>query len=181
MKRLKEERENLVKEREGLRGQVVTLTTQMNDEKGKKVDAEGKVRLLTDRNGRLLEQVSDLNRQIALAKASGAPAGAASPASGGATAAKPSAPAQTVRGQVVSIDATTGLTTISVGSDAGVSTGDVMQVYRLDADPKKSLYLGEITIRATRNKEAVGQFAAKTKNGLKPGDEVSSNILGDGR
>jgi hypothetical protein len=180
LKRIKEEREALVKEREGLRGQVVALTDNVNTEKRRAVDAEIKVKTLVERNGRLLEQNGDQARQISNLKSGG---GSAAPsASDSATASKAAGGGQTVRGQVVSADTNTGLTTISIGSDAGVTRGDKLEVYRLDPDPKKSLYVGSISVLTTRPKEAVGQFSAASKRvAIKPGDEVSSSILGDGR
>jgi hypothetical protein len=55
-----------------------------------------------------------------------------------------------------------GLAVINIGSDSGISAGNKLLVYRVDAqNPKNSLYLGELVVSRTEPKQAVGQFYPK--------------------
>jgi hypothetical protein len=93
---------------------------------------------------------------------------------------EPAGPIANVHGKVKDIKE--GVVTIDIGSDADLKQGDVLQVYRLDPDPKKSLYLGTLKVLSVRPKEAVGQITLKAKKlELKIGDEVSSSIGRDGQ
>ena len=66
-----------------------------------------------------------------------------------------------VYGTVMAVG-TGGLTIISIGSDSGLSSGNKLLVYRVDAkNPKNSIYLGEMVVSRTEPKQAAGQFYPK--------------------
>jgi hypothetical protein len=79
-----------------------------------------------------------------------------------------------VRGTVLESDQKTGLVTISLGSDAGLEVGHVLQVYRTDPRPE---YVGEIRIVDTHPKQSVGRAVMPLRAGpVKEHDTVASNI-----
>jgi hypothetical protein len=81
-----------------------------------------------------------------------------------------------VHGRIKSTDATTGYVTLDIGSDAGLSKDNTLDVYRLGADPK---YLGTIRIVAVNPHEAVGRPVSAQRRGLiQVGDQVAASILG---
>src|SRR5262249_29558773 len=82
-------------------------------------------------------------------------------------------PPEDVRGTVKRIDGD--MATISVGSDAGVNVGNVLQVYRLRPQPE---WLCTITILDVTPKEAVGRLTGPKRVQVKPQDEVAATILG---
>jgi hypothetical protein len=119
---------------------------------------------LVDLNRTMAQQLEEARAKLGTASAGGAPA---------TTAAKP--PAEDIQGVVLDSDPTTGLVTISVGSDAGVNKGNTMEVYRLQPTPE---YVGVIRIVDSRYHEAVGR-AQSIRTGAGPirkGDRVASRI-----
>ena len=82
-------------------------------------------------------------------------------------------PPEDVRGTVKQLNGD--MATISVGSDAGVNVGNVLQVYRLRPQPE---WLCTITILAVTPNEAVGRLAGPKRIQVKPQDEVAATILG---
>jgi hypothetical protein len=87
-------------------------------------------------------------------------------------------PPENVEGVVNSVDSSSGLVTISIGSDAGLRKGHTLEVFRLPADPKQSKYLGTLRILEVSAKEAVGQLVGRATAPLQSGDRVASKILG---
>ncbi len=87
-------------------------------------------------------------------------------------------PLDSVEGVVSEVDPT-GLIRISIGSDAGLTTGNTLEVYRLNTlVPDQSKYLGRIRLIQVRNTEAVGQLMGKPAAPPQAGDTVSSRIAG---
>lgn len=123
-----------------------------------------------DRNAHLVTQNETLARENDRNRGKGA--GGTAPG----TAAAKNPPPEDVRGLVKQTDATTGLVTISIGSDAGISVGNTLEAYRTKPQPQ---YLGTIRIMDVRHHEAVGKLISTQRKGLlQVGDEVASNILG---
>ena len=72
-----------------------------------------------------------------------------------------------------------GLVRLTIGSDAGLTKGNTLEVYRLNTQvPDQSKYLGRIKIREVTATEAVGEPMGRPTAPLQPGDQVSSRILG---
>jgi hypothetical protein len=82
-------------------------------------------------------------------------------------------PADGVEGLVKQVDATSGLVMISIGSDAGISEGNTLEVYRLKPQP---LYLGTLRIVNVRSNEAVAKPQGRVRGTIQVGDQVSSSI-----
>lgn len=89
-----------------------------------------------------------------------------------ATAITKTAPPEDVRGTVKRVQGD--LATLSIGSDAGVSVNNVLQVYRQSPTPE---YLGTVTILAVTPTEAVGRLAGPKRNQVKATDEVAAQLL----
>lgn len=66
------------------------------------------------------------------------------------------------------------LATITIGTDAGVNVGNVLQVYRTKPQPE---YLGTLTILASTPNEAVGRLTGPKRNQVKVNDEVAARVL----
>jgi hypothetical protein len=84
-------------------------------------------------------------------------------------------PTENVEGVVKRVDDNSGLVTISIGSDAGLTKGHTLEVFRLN--PPK--YLGTIRLLEVKPTESVGK-PTPTRQGdkIQSGDRVASRILG---
>jgi hypothetical protein len=78
-----------------------------------------------------------------------------------------------VSGRVKSYDPTSGLLTITVGSDAGILKGHTLQVYRLEPNGQ---YVGVIRILEVRPNEAVGKLINKPRAPVQVNDKVANKI-----
>jgi hypothetical protein len=86
-------------------------------------------------------------------------------------------PAENIEGLVKSTDSS-GLMTISIGSDAGLSRGQTLEVFRLSSVPSQSKYLGTIRILEATPTQAVAQPVGRMASPPQVGDRVASRILG---
>jgi hypothetical protein len=82
-------------------------------------------------------------------------------------------PPQDVEGVVKKVDASSGLVSISIGSDAGIAKGNTLEAYRLTPEPK---YLGMLQVLEVRPDQAVCKPFTKSMGRLQAGDRVASNI-----
>jgi hypothetical protein len=85
---------------------------------------------------------------------------------------KAGTPTEAVQGTVRKVEG--GLMTISVGSDAGLAKGHVLEVYRLGKTPK---YLGRVRVMEVTATGAVCQALGKMASNVEAGDQVSSKLL----
>jgi hypothetical protein len=79
----------------------------------------------------------------------------------------------TARGNIKAVDQASGLVTINVGSDYGITKDLTLHVYRLEPVPK---YLGQIRIVEVRKDEAVGKPTQKLTEPLRPRDIVGVKV-----
>jgi hypothetical protein len=86
-------------------------------------------------------------------------------------------PSEDVEGVVKAVDAKSGLVTISIGSDAGLTKGHTLEVFRLN--PAK--YLGTVRIIEVTPQQAVAQPGSRMSAPVQAGDKVSSRLLGPGK
>lgn len=153
-----------VKDREQ---RVVELAKTAKEQQDKAVQAGIKARTFEERSQSLalaLEEATKQNELIRLGKTAARPGGERRP------------PPEDVEGIVKNSDGKSGLVTVSIGSDAGVSKGNSLYVYRLAPKP---MYLGEIRIIDVNHHEAVGRPVMAQRGGqLQPGDIVASQIMG---
>jgi len=173
-----EELKRFTKEVDYLKTLVATRNTQLskwqkqvNDMRDAMVEAQINYNAEHERNERLLqenERIAKDNQRIRQVGATGTLR---------AEAPKRNPPAEDIKGRVTSTDSSNGLITISVGSDAGLSKGNTLEVYRLRPTP---MYLGTIQILEVRPNQAVGRPVERLRGTIQAGDEVSSNILSRG-
>ncbi len=124
-----------------------------------------------DRNLRLLETHKAVVQEYELAKRKLANLGASG--TGGPLTRNP--PPEDVEGIITESDPKTGLVTISIGSDHGLSVGNTLDAFRTKPEPK---YLGTIRILDVQPHKAVGRLTAPPRYGpLKEGDIVATKIM----
>jgi hypothetical protein len=122
-----------------------------------------------ERNVLLLDQLEKMSKEYERLQATrtGAPSGA-----NGALALKP--PPQDVKGSILAVDPQSGLVTISIGSDSGLSVGHTLVVYRLDGKPE---YLGYVRVVDVDFKQAVAKTILPLRaDRLKDKDIVASQV-----
>jgi hypothetical protein len=163
------------KEKDYLRDRVASLDKELNaanlhvqESDNARVDAEINLRKTQDRNERLLAENERLNKDAVAAKNAALNAGTAS------NGPKRRAPAEDVEGVVKSTDAQSGYITITIGSDAGLTKGDTLEVYRFKPE---AAYLGTVEIIAVRADQAVAKPMGRLRGAIQVGDRVSSNIV----
>ena len=184
---LKDERTVLTAEAAALRVEVLRVQKDRDDQRligiNNKIESDAQ----TAKARRLLERVEELERTVTVQQNRLNSLGA-SGSTGGTTSLlnAPATPApRDVRGTVRAVSAdTSGLTVINLGSDSGLSIGNKLEVYLIDAqNPKNSIYLGELVISRTEPKQAVGRFNpkpfAKPEERLPKVDDIVSTSLGN--
>ncbi|HZY90938.1 MAG TPA: hypothetical protein VFE78_39305 [Gemmataceae bacterium] len=148
------------------------LVNESNKMRERAVAAEIQFTALKEINGRLEKSLQDQARDLARVKAN---LGGSAVARGGANAKNP--PPENVEGLIKQTDPS-GLVTITIGTDAGLTKGNTMEVFRLAAVPSQSKYLGTIRIIEAGHNYAVGQPMGKMLAQPQAGDRVASRILG---
>jgi hypothetical protein len=87
-------------------------------------------------------------------------------------------PPENVEGLIKNTDPSSGLVTLTIGSDAGLSKGHTLEVFRLSSVAHQSKYLGTIRILEVTATQAVGQPTGRMTSPPQAGDRVASHILG---
>jgi len=142
--------------------QLKTYEKAAEDARDQKVQFEMQARSEHQRNLRLLQQLEDQTRQIRQASVVAPPGTVVNP------------PQADLSGLITKTDSQSGLVTLDIGSDAGLTKGNTLEVFRLSPEPK---YLGTLEILAVRPNESVGKQVGPYRSQLHVGDRVSSNIL----
>jgi Skp family chaperone for outer membrane proteins len=123
-----------------------------------------------ERNVRLLEAFRQTSQKLELAEKKLQNLG-----TGVSVAENRNPPPEDVEGIILDTDAKTGLVTISIGTDHGISVGNTLEVFRIKPDPK---YLGTIKIVDAQAHQAVGRLTTAPRYGaLAKGDIVASKIM----
>jgi hypothetical protein len=148
--------------------EIKGLLATANDLKKLKVEADIERDAYKEMSAKLEKQVGDLTDVIAKAKK----AGGVIQVTGAGPAETP--PPEDLKGIVKRDADQTGLVLISVGSDAGLLKGHMLEVYRLTPQIK---YLGKIKIIEVRPYEAVGQIVGKPSGAVLKGDTVATKIF----
>jgi hypothetical protein len=138
------------------------------DSRDRAVQEEMRAKSEHQRNLAMLQKIEEQAKQIQKLEHSGGPG--VVPVS----APQSNPPQGDIAGVIVKTDPQSGLVTLDIGSDAGLSKGNTLEVFHLAPDPK---YLGTIEILAVRPNEAVGKQIGTFRSQLHVGDRVSSNIL----
>jgi hypothetical protein len=84
---------------------------------------------------------------------------------------QPAQPPEQVEGFVRKVQ--DGLVQISIGSDAGLQKGHLLEVYRLKPAPR---YLGQVKVIEVRAGDAVAQPSGRLPEPIQVGDRVASRI-----
>jgi len=144
------------------------LVRDINDYRDRAVAAEITSKSLRERNNSLEEQLQDLARDLARIRSA--------PSSGGGgtgiarRAGNP--PPDDVEGLVRRAEGN--LVTLSIGSDAGLTKGQTLEVFRFGAAPR---YIGRIKIVDVEAHQAVGQVVGRVSTAIKVGDTAASSIM----
>jgi hypothetical protein len=89
-------------------------------------------------------------------------------------------PPEPVEGLVKNTDSS-GLMTLTIGSDAGLTKGHTLELFRLNtAMPSQSRYLGTVRIVESTPHESVAQPVSRLSGAPQPGDRVASQIQNGG-
>ncbi|MCS6852515.1 MAG: hypothetical protein NZ700_15250 [Gemmataceae bacterium] len=156
---------------EELKTKLVAANEETKSWREKAIKFEIEFNSASDRAQNALTQLEALTREFEKYRGRGNVTGASA---SGAVAHNP--PPEDVRGRVTQTDPQSGLVTISIGSDSGISPQNTLEVYRLEPKPT---YVGRLLIMDVRPHEAVGKLITTQRRGVvQVGDEVASNILG---
>jgi hypothetical protein len=139
----------------------------VEDFRQRAVKAEIDNKSLIGRNNDLLAVIQEKEQDLIRIKAT---QGGAVPTQAALTA---NPPPGDVSGRVKNYDPTSGLLTITVGSDAGILKGHTLQVYRLEPNGQ---YVGVLRIMEVRPNEAVGKMINKPRTPVQVNDKVANKI-----
>lgn len=140
------------------------IEKEKKDLRDRAVGAELAAKSEHDRNMNLLAQYEAQVKEIEKLRSVGVagPGGSKNP------------PPEEVEGQVAALDPQSGYLTISIGSDAGLSRGNTLEVYRTKPEAR---YLGTVRILDVRPHEAVAKPVPGVARGqIQVGDKVASSI-----
>jgi hypothetical protein len=144
------------------------LETAIKDFRDRAVAAELNFKSEHERNTLLLAQLEKVTQEFERLQA-----GATGKPTGTLTAGQ-RVPSVDMKGSVIESEPKAGLVTISLGSDAGVEVGHILDVYRYDPNPE---YVGKIQIVDAQHKQAVGRAKMPLRAGpIRVGDTVSNRI-----
>jgi hypothetical protein len=149
------------------------LVKDTNQEREKRVAAEIQFKTVSERADRMEKEMQRLAKENAVMKAN---LGGSAVARRGPGERNP--PPENVEGLIKSYDPASGLMTITIGTDAGVTKGNTMEVFRIAAVASQSKYLGTIRIIEAGHNYAVGQAVGRMLAPPQVGDRVASRILG---
>jgi hypothetical protein len=181
---LKQERDQIAGEKAQKEAMIINLTKAVNDHKRDAVQNEVNYKTTLAQLDKLMasyEQVVKENSALKFQTSAPSNGGARGTEGAGSVLDRADAPPppKDVRALITAVNEQ-GLAQIDVGSDSGISPGNVLFVRRLDLkNPAASVYLGTLTIRTVNNKAAVGQFKSESRERLpKVGDEVAASVTG---
>jgi hypothetical protein len=144
------------------------LTRDMNDMRSEMVAAQIQARSLRDRNVALEGQLQDMARDLARLRSA--------PGAGSGVARGTTPPPEHVEGVIRRAEGR--LATLSIGSDAGLTKGNTLEVFRFGANPR---YIGRVRIVDVSAHQAVAQVEGKLTAPMQSGDTVASSIMGGRR
>jgi myosin heavy subunit len=128
-------------------------------------------RSVQDQNNRLEKQVQQMAKDMARMRANG---GSTTMARAGGK----NPPPENVEGLVKTTDSS-GLMTLTIGSDAGLTKGHTLELFRLNPSaPSQSKYLGTVRIVEAEAHQSVAQPVGRLSAPPQSGDRVASRILG---
>jgi hypothetical protein len=130
-------------------------------------------RAVQEMNNRLEAQLQHMAKDMARIRANG---GSSTTARAGSK----NPPHEDVEGLVKNTDSS-GLMTLTIGSDAGLTKGHTLELFRLNPSmPSQSRYLGTVRVLEATATQAVAQPVGRLAAPPQPGDRVASRILSGG-
>ena len=150
-----------------------TLVKKNTDLQNETTAAQIEKRAVQDMNNRLEAQLQQMAKDMARIRANG---GSTTTARAGGK----NPPHEDVEGLVKNADSS-GLMTLTIGSDAGLTKGHTLELFRLNPSmPSQSRYLGTVRVLEATATQAVAQPVGRLAAPPQPGDRVASRILGGG-
>ena len=175
LNQIKGERIIIVKEKDGLRTRIVEMQQEVDAQRRIAVNADLQAKNLVQRNSNLLRQVEDYTVRIRELESTGSLGGAGGGGTGNSIVnPAPSSAPPGVRGKVTGVGAAgTSLAQVNIGSDSGLSPGNVLTVY-LGTE-----YKGDLHLTTVEPKTAVGKFMpAKRTSKVEKDDLVITSFSG---
>jgi hypothetical protein len=166
-----EEVKILARQKDGMQKRIGELVKLNSDAHDGRVKAEIEANAHKTRNEQLVSTVKNLEKANQELRAKMGSSG------GSTSVASENPPPENVEGLIKKADATSGLVTLSIGSDSGLAKGHTLEVYRLDPAAK---YLGKLVVMEVWPHAAVGRPLGKPLGKIQEGDHVASKILGGG-
>jgi len=171
---IRDERAAIDKEKAALRERVVAIQKELDKQREVAVQEGLRARNMEQKAHNLLRQVEELtvrNRELEANTAVGTGAGTTGSGTGSILEGVVKSAPPGVRGKVKSVGTT--FATVDIGSDSGLSVGNVLIVYRGNE------FLGELTLSTVTPKESVGRFAPnKRTSKIQAGDQVATSLTG---
>jgi hypothetical protein len=152
--RLRKEKEQVVDEYRKERGARIQADVQMTSFKNRNIELEEKV------------------KEMAKALIKTGPSGTVVTRKRG----EENPPPEHVEGKVTFVDTADGYLKLSVGSDAGLTKGHTMKLFRLSPIAEQSRYLGTVEILSVRAHEAVARPLKPLPVPARAGDRVASRL-----
>jgi hypothetical protein len=150
-----------------------TLVKKNTDLQNEALAAQIERKATQDMNSRLEAQLQQMAKDMARMRATGG-AGTAT-----ARGSSKNPPPESVEGLVKNTDSS-GLMTLTIGSDAGLTKGHTLELFRLNPSmPSQSRYLGTVRILEATATQAVAQAVGRLSAPPQAGDRVASRILGN--
>jgi hypothetical protein len=175
LEQIKDERNALDKEKNVLRERVVAIQKELDKQREVAVQEGLRARNMEQKAHNLLRQVEELtvrNRELESAGGTGTGAGTTGSGTGSILEGVVKTAPPGVMGKVKKVgSSTSGFATVDIGSDSGLSVGNVLIVYRGNE------FLGELTLSHVTPKESVGRFAPnKRTSKIQEGDQVATSL-----
>jgi hypothetical protein len=145
---------------------MLELEKEKKDFRDRAVLAEINQKSEQERNEKLLAQLESMSKEVQRLQAGNG---------GSRLASMRNPPAEDVEGVIKAMDAQTGYLTLSIGSDAGLSRGNTLDVFRLSPEAR---YLGTVQVLDVKAHEAVAKPVDGRRGTLRIGDRVASSITG---
>jgi hypothetical protein len=173
---IREEREKLDKEKTALRDLIVKVQSELGKQREVAVLADLRARNMEQKAFNLIKQVEELTGRNRELEQQALTVGTTTSGSSGPSILEgtlKSAPPG-VRGRITAVGTTgTALAQVNIGSDSGLSTGNVLIVFR------GAEYLGDLTLTSVNPKESVGKFnPAKRTSTIQKDDMVITSFSG---
>jgi len=167
------ERDALVQEKENLRNRIIAIQKELDDWRKTAITSDLEAKNMRQRVTNLLRNVEELTARTRELEAQ-APGGTSPGGRGTGSAAEQVATAAPpgVRGKVTGVGAS-GLAQVNIGSDSGLSAGNVLIVFRGNE------YVGDLTVTTAEPKVAVGKFVPARRNSkVEVNDSVITSFAG---